>query len=299
MQKRQSGKNLRLSCTKNEPIDDADLIVRMFNTAVHNDDRPEMPFRSTAYAVLLITKGSLKLKINFIEHTFNARDILFVFPGFIYDVAADANATVISTHFNKDYLSRKGIFLNTAESYHLFDKQKSIKFSLSKSEYDQLHYGMVALYRKLDIGKEIRHINDIIHNSFLGVLYDLYLLNEKRQKTPQLLVDSRVELTDRFLSLVSERFKKEKRVTYYANCLRITPRHLSQVVKQITNKTAGEHIVEFVIREAKLLLTSHVMNISEIAQELCFSNSSFFGKYFKKHTGFSPLSFKQWNTIAI
>lgn len=275
-----------------------DLLVKICDSNTQNE-RPLTAFRSTAYAVILITKGILTLKVNFVEHEFKPRDIIFVFPDSIYEIIKEVDLLFISTHFNKNYLSRRGIFLSTAESYLIFREQSSIKFSLSKPEYKHIYHDMMALYNKMDIPKDTRYVKDIIHNSFLSILYDLFLLNEKRKQVPQIVMDSRVELTNRFLTLVSERFRTEKRVSYYAGCLRITPRHLSQVVKQVTNRTAGEHIDEFVLREAQLLLAGHAMNISEIAEALSFSNSSFFGKYFKKHTGFSPLSFKQSTNIAI
>ena len=34
------------------------------------------------------------------------------------------------------------------------------------------------------------------------------------------------------------------------------------------------------------------MTIQQIAEELNFANQSFFGKYFKHHTGMSPLTYK-------
>ena len=67
----------------------------------------------------------------------------------------------------------------------------------------------------------------------------------------------------------------------------------------VITPTEAKIIDEMVIREAKLLLTSHVMNISEVAMELHFSNSSFFGKYFKKQTGITPSEYKLSNNIAV
>ncbi|SDE23391.1 AraC family transcriptional regulator [Pedobacter soli] len=275
-----------------------ELMVSIYNSASGNEC-PKSPFRSTDFGILMVKKGSLKIKINFVAHILNARDILCMLPDHIYEIPEEPDATVIFTHFNKSYLARKGIFFNIAETYKIFNGNELLKFSLSKAEYEQVLADMMALQNRLSISKHTRHIDDIIHNSFLSIVYDIFLLNEKQKKLPEAAINSKVELTNRFLSLVSERFKAEKRVIYYANCLHITPRHLSQVVKQVTGRSAGEHIDDFVIREAKLLLTGHVMNISEIAEELHFSNPSFFGKYFKKHAGLSPLSFKRDHNIAL
>ena len=47
-----------------------------------------------------------------------------------------------------------------------------------------------------------------------------------------------------------------------------------------------------VIADAKQMLRSSDLSIKEIASELNFSTQSFFGKYFKQHTGTSPSRYK-------
>ncbi|MCX2475339.1 helix-turn-helix domain-containing protein [Pedobacter sp. MC2016-05] len=277
----------------------AELMVSIYDSN-ESSYCPKSAFRSTGYGILMITKGSLEIRIDFVSYTFSYRDILCLLPDHIYEIPNEPNASVIYTYFNEEYLSAKGVFFNRAETYRIAHEDKELlKFSLSKSEYDRLYADMKSLQDKLTIPKHTRYIDDIIHNRFLSILYDIFLLNEKQKKLDTSNVNSKIELTNRFLSLVSERFKTEKRVLYYAKCLKITPRHLSQVVKQVTGRSAGEFIDDYVIKEAKLLLSLRIMNISEIAEKLSFSNPSFFGKYFKKHTGISPLLFKKDNKIMV
>ncbi|NJO25503.1 MAG: AraC family transcriptional regulator [Bacteroidia bacterium] len=45
--------------------------------------------------------------------------------------------------------------------------------------------------------------------------------------------------------------------------------------------------------EAKLLLDNPALSIAEIADELNFSDQSFFGKYFKRLAGMSPKEYRQ------
>ena len=65
------------------------------------------------------------------------------------------------------------------------------------------------------------------------------------------------------------------------------------VVKAVSGKTAGEWIAEIVVLESKVLLKSSSKSIQEISVELNFANQSFFGKYFKQHTGMSPYAYKK------
>ena len=44
--------------------------------------------------------------------------------------------------------------------------------------------------------------------------------------------------------------------------------------------------------EAKNLLKYSTMSIQEVAYYLSFPNQSFFGKYFKEHTGLTPTAYR-------
>ena len=87
--------------------------------------------------------------------------------------------------------------------------------------------------------------------------------------------------------------QQERNVRFYARRLNITPKYLSTVSKDVSGKTAARWIDEAVILEAKSLLRYSGMSIQEIAYHLNFSTQSFFGKYFKQHTGYSPSRFKR------
>ena len=95
------------------------------------------------------------------------------------------------------------------------------------------------------------------------------------------------------MSLLQRYNKQERNVSFYAKQLNITPKYLSSVVKEVSGKTAARWIDESVILEAKTLLKYSGMSIQEIAYHLNFSTQSFFGKYFKQHTGTSPSRYKR------
>ncbi|WP_286895512.1 MULTISPECIES: helix-turn-helix domain-containing protein [Sphingobacterium] len=82
-------------------------------------------------------------------------------------------------------------------------------------------------------------------------------------------------------------------VTYIADLLFISPRYLSDVLKQETGKTALELIHIFLISEAKNLLRLGEKGVAEIAYHLGFENASYFTKLFKKQTGLRPLEFRK------
>ena len=79
---------------------------------------------------------------------------------------------------------------------------------------------------------------------------------------------------------------------WYSNEMCLTPKHLSEVVKNVSGRTAGQWITTFVLVETKTLLKNSTLSIKEIAQEMNFPNQSFLGKYFKNVTGMSPSDYR-------
>lgn len=127
-----------------------------------------------------------------------------------------------------------------------------------------------------------------------AALYEMMDINLKSKENVQESVRTRKEeIMARFILAVSQDFRTERQVAFYANKLCITPKHLSSVVKEISGRTAGDWIENHVIMEAKVLLKTTDMTIQEIANYLNFANQSFFGKYFKHHTGESPTGYRK------
>lgn len=96
-----------------------------------------------------------------------------------------------------------------------------------------------------------------------------------------------------FIDLLGGNYKNARDIGYYANKLCITSKHLSQVVKEVSGKTALEIIEEYVLTECKALLLSTTMTIQEISDEMNFPSQSVFGKYFKRLTGLSPKAYRK------
>jgi AraC-like DNA-binding protein len=81
-------------------------------------------------------------------------------------------------------------------------------------------------------------------------------------------------------------------VNYMASQLHLSPKYLSDLLKQETGKTALELIHLYMISEAKNILVAGDQSISEIAFQLGFENPPYFSRLFKKEVGMSPKEFK-------
>ncbi len=78
-----------------------------------------------------------------------------------------------------------------------------------------------------------------------------------------------------------------------ADQLYVSPRYLSDLLKQETGKTAMDLIHISLVSEAKNQLRISNQSVAEIAYGLGFENTSYFTRLFKKQVGLKPLEFKR------
>ena len=82
-------------------------------------------------------------------------------------------------------------------------------------------------------------------------------------------------------------------VTSIANELHVNPQHLMRMFKQETGKTINEYLTDCRISAAINLLESGNYLISEISNNVGYSDPKYFCKVFKRITGYSPSDYQK------
>ena len=75
--------------------------------------------------------------------------------------------------------------------------------------------------------------------------------------------------------------------------MNLSPYQLNEITKSAVGKTASELINDHIILEAKRYLLATPNQIKDIADMLGYEDVSYFIRFFKKHTGHSPESFRR------
>ena len=81
-------------------------------------------------------------------------------------------------------------------------------------------------------------------------------------------------------------------VRYVADCLHLSPKYLSNLLRTVTGQNTQQHIHARLIAKAKERLSTTSLTVSEIAYELGFEHLQSFSKLFKTKTNLSPLEFR-------
>ena len=96
-----------------------------------------------------------------------------------------------------------------------------------------------------------------------------------------------------FAELLTRHINKETSVGFYAENLCISKKYLSLIVREKTGASVGTIIAVMRVEAASRMLRDPEMTIQQIASEMSFCDQSSFGKFFKKHTGVSPMKYRQ------
>jgi AraC-like DNA-binding protein len=99
-------------------------------------------------------------------------------------------------------------------------------------------------------------------------------------------------IIDNFMRLVEKSDGRIRRVDEFASQLNITPKYLSTILKEVMNTRPSTWIQHYTMRAIERRLRFTDMTVQEISNDLGFPNASFFGKYFKDHSGMTPLEYR-------
>lgn len=251
--------------------------------------------RMKAFTVVLCTDGMENGLVNLKEVTINKGSLLMSFPNNVLKIEAGyPRATVRGIILSQDFM--RMMHVDVKNSLPLFMRLAyNPLISLTQKQQEDIE-------RYFDLLENISENSDLVHRDQIvrGLLMSMfYHISDMYEQSPQITDEKersvrnrREEYFAKFITLLSENFKRERTVGYYAEQMCVTPKYLSLLIKEFSGKSAAEWIDNYVITEAKTLLRYSTMSIQEVAYELNFSSQSFFGKYFKHLTGMSPSEYK-------
>lgn len=268
------------SCPETCRLDDDFFVIDI--TA---DDFPEIPVINHMYQCSVCISGVCKSRVNLKTVVSPPGSVGFTLPGQVVEiisVSEDYKATLIS--LSPEFISSMGFPYNLNIS-NVLTSNPVVLPSKEENEAIRLFCGMA---RRI-LARQRPHIHEILRNLTSAMIYSM--ADSIVAKIPPVL--SREEnLAQQYINNVSQNYHRRRKVIDYASEMNITPGYLSSVVKNVTGKSAAEWIEEYVLMEARALLASTDMTIQQICYQLNFPTQSFFGKYFKTHTGVSPKAYR-------
>lgn len=251
--------------------------------------------RLRGFTVILCTHGTENGTINLDRVSIDEGSLLMSFPNNVIRIEkGEPKAHVRGIIISQEFMSN--LHVDVKNSLPLFMQlayNPLIKLT-PEQQSDVERY--LDLLENISNNESLKHRDQIVSGLLISMFYrisDMYDQSPKLvDKGDRSVRNRREEYFAKFIKLLSENFKRERTVGFYAEQMCVTPKYLSLLIKEFSGRSAAEWIDSYVIIEAKTLLRYSTMSIQEVAYTLNFSSQSFFGKYFKHLTGMSPSEYK-------
>ncbi len=123
-------------------------------------------------------------------------------------------------------------------------------------------------------------------NILLLRLSDLFEEKMKRSKTESTV------LIHELSHLIDSSYIREHQVGFYTLAFNISEKQLNDICNRYFNCGLKKILKDRLMQEARKLLTSTELSVSEISYKLNFDDNSYFNKVFRKETGLTPKRFR-------
>ena len=244
---------------------------------------------------LFIREGEGEFEINGVQTSVKAGDVVVCKPNSTFrrelemDHGLRGSFIVVSRRMLMEFIPNTqmvvGALLNLDRSFHILQLSEK-ELSIFK------HYGELLRMKIEDATHPFRE--EVVHLLVKGMLCEIigaHMIEELAAK--QFEVGQSEKLFLRFINLLETTHPRPRFIDHYSSELSVTAKHLSEVCKKVSGKTALQWITEFIENDIRYFLLHTDLSIKEIVFQLQFPNASFFGKYVRSHFGKSPSEFRR------
>lgn len=253
---------------------------------------PREPRRMNFIVIGLCTSGQVRYTLDTQEQVVNPGDLLIVSERHVFDNYQasddlDGLCFIVSVKFFHEIIQN----ISDLSAIFLFSRSHPVLHLEQRDQQVFREYFTVIRSKIQSVDNHFR--KDLIRTLLLAMFYDLSdVIYRFQQQNGERQSRADVIFT-RFIKLIEENCKHERRVSWYAKQLGITPKYLSECVKHVSRRTPNEWIDNYVLLELRVMLKNSTKSIKDITQEMNFPNQSFLGKYFKEHVGMSPSDYRR------
>jgi len=245
------------------------------------------------YSLLFFTNGEGKIKVNNTYYSVKPGTICLISPCQIHSFEDAANMEGAIIFFHQDFYVEEFSFLRLLNLFsctsRLTGETCNPCFNPDEADFMQVT-GLVSLieneYEKFTPANN----SATIIRSFLNIL--LLRLTEWSNLRSESIQGSDTVLINELSRLVDAYFIKEHNVSFYTTALNISEKGINDICQSHFNCGLKKILKDRLMQEARKLILSSELSVSQISYKLNFEDNSYFNKVFKHETGLTPKRFR-------
>lgn len=236
-----------------------------------------------------MVQGSAHATINITQYDFNEHDILLLEP----------NSFLLIDRFSDDALVYYILFSSAFLDKYTFGNRMSLTalqvynpiIHCSDEQFEIIKDAYVLLQKASNSRPSLLTTEAMVHifNLFQTSFAHMATSSNGTFIQPQ---DRKTQIYREYCELVMKHYAEWHHVSQYSDAMRLTLPHLCATIKSVSERTAGDIIIDALLTDAKAQLKLTDLPIKEISANLGFSNVAFFNRFFKTHIGLTPKAYR-------
>jgi len=268
-----------------EPALMGNFSIRKIEDVLSGKDFNEDLHRHDFFLILCIEKGTGYHDIDFVTYDVADHSIFLIRPGQVHKLSLKASTKGYIVQFKNDYFSQ-----NTSTKDLLRKVSHKRLCRMDAARFQKVLAVLESIFKEHT--EKLEEFDEVIKSS-LNIFFTELLRQRRNTEDSLSSADSySQEKLERLFELLDAHITESKRVSFYADKLNLSAYQLSSITKSLLNKTPSGLINEHVILESKRQLLATSLQVNQIAYELGYEDVSYYIRFFKKHTGRSPESFR-------
>ena len=258
--------------------------IRDLQAVLAGKDMVQELHRHDFFYMLVLKKGSGIHEIDFTKYKIANQSLFFMRPRQVHQLKLKAGSTGYLIEFNGDFYHSLD-----KRSDQLLRKASALNFHRFKNnEFNTVYSILTTVFHEYN-NKQERYREAIKAN------LDILLIQLIRKCIECIAENSNPytqEQMEKFCGLLEKHIITHKQASHYAGLLNLSLYQLNAITRAALGKTSSDIINDYIILESKRYLLSTSNQVKEIAYHLGYEDVSYFIRFFKKHTGFSPETFR-------
>ncbi|MEI8204242.1 MAG: helix-turn-helix domain-containing protein [Bacteroidota bacterium] len=260
--------------------------IRNVQDLLAGKDMVQNLHRHDYFFILALNKGMDNHEIDFVSYDVCDHSVFFMRPGQVHQLRLEAESTGYLMEFKSDFYYPQ----DNVSSQLL---RKASTKNLCQLDAERVKKLLLILEYVLQEYTDKREGYYEVIKANLSIFF-IELMRHRRNRQGSSNIDTLYsqERLEELLELIEKHIFDQKQVSQYAEMLNLTAYQLNAITKTTLGKSCSDLINEYIILESKRYLLTTTNQINQIADHLGYDDISYFIRFFKKHTGYSPESFR-------
>ena len=260
----------------------------------------QRPVKNNFFELVLIKEGKGTQCINYNFYDYSNGSLFLLPPLKCHSFQIEETTRFVFLKFTSDFFSMNGQYAVIQrewfkEAAYILSNYNQLPGDIINSELDRQHiYTLIDLILKEN--RNYQFNSPTLIKSVMTSILEILLRNAKQSAAYEVVGNAeKDDRINKLLTYINENISDPKllKVEQLAKTFLLSPTYLSEFFRKKVNVSLREYIIKAKLKLVEIRLLNSDYTLTEIADELSFTDVSHLSKTFKKHTGMSIREFKK------